>query len=69
VVYSRFSAKWMTVCMKIRQQQISEAYHLNEQNYGGISMFIANPAYNYSSTYDYNQRIKQLSWYWTLSQP
>ena len=69
VVYSRFSAKWMTVCMKIRQQQISEAYHFNEQNYGGISMFIANPAYNYSSTYDYNQRIKQLSWYWTLSQP
>ena len=69
VVYSRFSPKWMTVWPRVKQQQTAEAYHFNEQNYGGISMFVANPAYNYSSTYDYNRRIRLLSWYWALSRP
>ena len=63
VPYSRFSVRWMT---SYSQQRMGfYTFQINEDNYGGLSMFVPSPKYySYNTgTVGYNEGIKSMEWY------
>ena len=62
VPYRRFSEKWMTEFDTYKGFGISI---FNEDNYGGVSMFVEKPEYNFSK-YDFNRDIRKMGWYWAV---
>ena len=63
IPYRRFSQKWMTDTDHFDVYRGFQTSVFTEDNYGGLSMFVAKPEYNFSRNYDFNREIRQMSWY------
>ena len=59
--YKRFSLYWMTIYSNLKFNMYYFRY--NEQNYGGLSMFVERSIYDYGVDYNYNEGIAHTSWY------
>lgn len=65
VPYRRFSEKWMTDKESFDIYKGFGVSIFNEDNYGGLSMFVEKPEYNFSR-HDFNRDIRKMSWYWAV---
>lgn len=65
VPYRRFSEKWMTDTTNFDIYKGFGVSIFNQDNYGGLSMFVEKPEYNFSR-HDFNRDICKTSWYWAV---
>ena len=63
VPYKRFSEKWTTDTQNFEVYKGFSTSLFTEKNYGGLSMFIPQTGYNFSPKYDFNNAIRNFSWY------
>ena len=63
VPYRLFSQKWMTDTDHFEVYRGFSTSIFTEDIYGGLSMFVERPEYNFSRNYDFNREIRQMSWY------
>ena len=63
VPHRRFSLYWLTSKLEFDVFKQFGQTNFSEDNYGGISMFVPQPGYNFSKNYDYNNDIKKMEWY------
>ena len=63
VPYRRFSRCWMTNTQNFDVDKGFSNSIFTEDNYGGLSMFVEKPEYNFSRSFDFNRLIRQMSWY------
>lgn len=63
VVYSRYSARWMSVFSELTQKMKANLFERFADSYAGLSMHLPLPVYDNSTSCDYNEQIRQLQWY------
>ena len=66
VPYKKFSKKWTTDTYSFDVWKGFDTSIFSEDNYGGLSMFVSRPEYNFSKNYDFNHDIRLTSWYWAV---
>ena len=61
ILYKRFSPYWMTIYSNLLRNMIY--FRFNEQNFGGLTMFVERQDYKSGVDYDYNEGITHTAWY------
>lgn len=63
VPFRLFSAKWMTIYNRLLIDLKNDGFKFSEDNYSGLSMFVPQSPYNFSTYFRYNETIPSMQWY------
>jgi len=63
VPYRRMSNKWLSIYSELNKNMSSNSFIFNENTFGGVSMFVSKPEYNFSHYFLYNDGLKNFEWY------
>lgn len=66
VPYRRFSERWITDMDNFDVYKGFSTSIFTEDNYGGLSMFVPKPEYNFSPFFDFNNDIRKFGWFYAV---